>query len=281
MSRHASVEYSFDRERTRQLLVAFASSRSPEIREELALAYAGVVRYLALRFAYRGEPLEDLFQVGMLGLLKAIDRFEPARGFEFITFALPTIVGEIKRHFRDKGWALHVPRRLQDLNLAVTRAAERLSMELGRSATVDDIATKLGVTSEKVLEAQELGHAYSALSLDAELANSEKQSKPTNLAERIGFTDADMELFENAASLKRACELLDARERLVIYLRFYEEVPQTEIARRLNVSQMNISRLQRRAIRKIRQSLLQAETQTASYVSVDARSTATCASPEL
>jgi len=264
MSRHASVEYSFDRERTRQLLVEFASSRSPEIREELTLAYAGVVRYLALRFAYRGEPLEDLFQVGMLGLLKAIDRFEPARGFEFITFALPTIVGEIKRHFRDKGWALHVPRRLQDLNLAVTRAAETLSMELGRSASVDDIATKLGVTSEKVLEAQELGHAYSALSLDAELANSEKQSKPTNLAERIGFTDADMELFENAASLKRACEVLDARERLVIYLRFYEEVPQTEIARRLNVSQMNISRLQRRAIRKIRQSLLQAETQTAS-----------------
>jgi RNA polymerase sigma-B factor len=115
-----------------------------------------------------------------------------------------------------------------------------------------------------VLEAQELGHAYSALSLDAELANSEKQSKPTTLAERIGFTDDDMELFENAASLKRACEVLDAKERLVIYLRFYEEVPQTEIARRLNVSQMNISRLQRRAIRKIRQSFLQAETQTAS-----------------
>jgi RNA polymerase sigma-B factor len=264
MSKQTSVEYSFDRERTRQLLLDFASSRSPEIREELTLAYSGVVRYLSLRFAYRGELLEDLFQVGMVGLLKAIDRFEPERGFEFITFALPTIVGEIKRHFRDKGWALHVPRRLQDLNLAVTRAAETLSMELGRSATVDDIATKLGVTSEKVLEAQELGHAYSALSLDAELANSEKQSRPTNLAERIGITDADMELFENAASLKRACELLDARERLVIYLRFYEEVPQTEIARRLNVSQMNISRLQRRAIRKIRQSLFEAAPPTAS-----------------
>ena len=258
MSKHNSVEYSFDREQTRALLKVFASSRCPETREELVFAYAGVVRYLSMRFAHRGEPLEDLYQVGMVGLLKAIDRFEPERGFEFITFALPTIVGEIKRHFRDKGWALHVPRRLQDLNLAVTRAAETLSTELGRCATVDDIAAKLGVTSERVLEAQELGHAYCALSLDAELAASEKHSKPTNRAERIGIVDADIELFENAASLKRACEVLDAKERLVIYLRFYEEVPQTEIARRLNVSQMNISRLQRRAIRKIRQSLLEA-----------------------
>src|SRR6202011_4103744 len=145
MSKQTTVEYSFDRERTRQLFIDFASSRSPEIREELTLAYAGVVRYLALRFAYRGEPLEDLFQVGMVGLLKAIDRFDPARGFEFITFALPTIVGEIKRHFRDKGWSLHVPRRLQDLNLAVTRAVESLSMDLGRAETSDDIAAHLGV----------------------------------------------------------------------------------------------------------------------------------------
>jgi RNA polymerase sigma-B factor len=257
MSKNNSVEYSFDREQTRQLLVEFATSKSPEVREQLTLAYAGVVRYLAMRFAYRGEPLEDLIQVGMVGLLKAIDRFEPQRGFEFITFALPTIVGEIKRYFRDKSWALHVPRRLQDLNLAVSRQSEVLTMELGRSATVDDIAAKLGVTTEKVLEAQELGHAYSALSLDAELAASEKQSKATSLSERIGAADPDIAHFENAASLKRACEALDSKERLVVYLRFYEEVPQTEIARRLNVSQMNISRLQQRAIKKIRLSLLQ------------------------
>jgi RNA polymerase sigma-B factor len=257
MSKNSSAECSFDREQTRQLLVKFAGSKSPELREQLTLAYAGVVRYLAMRFANRGEPLEDLVQVGMVGLLKAIDRFEPERGFEFITFALPTIVGEIKRYFRDKSWALHVPRRLQDLHLAVSRQAEALTMELGRSATVDDIAAKLGVTSEKVLEAQELGHAYSTLSLDAELAASEKQSKSTSLSERIGAADPDIALFENTASLKRACEVLDSNERLVVYLRFYEEVPQTEIARRLNVSQMNISRLQRRAIRKIRQSLLQ------------------------
>ncbi|MDQ6766611.1 MAG: SigB/SigF/SigG family RNA polymerase sigma factor [Candidatus Eremiobacteraeota bacterium] len=264
MTKHASVDFSFDRKRTRQLLLEFAATKCPARREQLALAYAGVVRYLALRFAYRGEPLEDLIQVGMVGLLKAIDRFEPQRGFEFITFALPTIVGEIKRHFRDKGWALHVPRRLQDLNLAVTRAAESLSVELGRAATVDDIASKLGVTCEKVLEAQELGHAYSALSLDAELAASEKHSKPTNLAERIGVADTDVLHFENASSLKTACEILDPKERLVIYLRFYEEVPQTEIARRLNVSQMNISRLQRRAIKKIRQALLEGAVSTAS-----------------
>jgi RNA polymerase sigma-B factor len=248
---------SLDRKQTRELLERFAATRCPEAREQLTLTYAGVVRYLALRFANRGEPLEDLMQVGMIGLLKAIDRFDPQRGCEFITFAMPTIVGEIKRHFRDKGWALHVPRRLQDLNLAVNRLADRLSTELGRAATVDDIAQRLGVSSELVLEAQELGFAYCTLSLDAESPLSEKGTKATKFAERIGTEDHDMLVFENKASLKRACEVLDPRERLVIYLRYFEEMPQTEIARRLHVSQMNISRVQQRAIKKLRSLLVE------------------------
>jgi RNA polymerase sigma-B factor len=257
MMKNESVNYSIDRARAARLHAEFAESKDPEVRERLILAYAGVVRYLALRFTCRGEPLEDLIQVGMLGLIKAIDRFEPQRGFEFITFAMPTIIGEIKRHFRDKSWALHVPRRLQELSLAVTRTAETLSMELGRAATVDDIAKRVGVTSEKVLEAQELGRAYCVLSLDAELAASEKRSKPSTLGQRIGVADLDLERLESAVSLKDACQELDRDERLVIYLRFYEEVPQTEIARRLKVSQMKISRLQRRAIEKIRKTLLE------------------------
>ncbi|MBV8338532.1 MAG: SigB/SigF/SigG family RNA polymerase sigma factor [Candidatus Eremiobacteraeota bacterium] len=254
-SRHPRADFALDRAHAKALLAEFAQTRSPEVREQLVVAYTGVVRYLASRFAYRGEPLEDLIQVGMVGLLKAIDRFDASRGFEFITFAMPTIVGEIKRHFRDKGWALHVPRKLQDLNLAVTRTAEALTVELGRSATVDDIASRLGVSSEQVIEAQELGRAYTTYSLDADASATDHHAKPTSLAERIGIADGDMASFENIASLKRACEVLDPTERLVVYLRFYEEVPQTEIARRLGVSQMNISRVQRRAIKKIRASL--------------------------
>ena len=255
MTRSPRADFALDRSRAKELLAEFGRTRSPEVREELVIAYTGVVRYLASRFAYRGEPLEDLIQVGMVGLLKAIDRFDATRGFEFITFALPTIVGEIKRHFRDKGWALHVPRKLQDLNLAVTRAAETLTMELGRSATVDDIAGKLGVSGEQVIEAQELGRAYSTFSLDAELSSSDQRAKPRSLAERVGLADIGIASVENVTSLKQACEALDPTERLVIYLRFYEELPQTEIARRLNVSQMNVSRVQRRAIRKIRGAL--------------------------
>lgn len=255
-------EQPLDRQHAKRLLAEFACSKCPQLRSKLVAAYAGTVRYLALRFANRGEPLDDLIQVGMLGLLKAIDRFDPERGFEFITFAMPTIVGEIKRHFRDKGWALHVPRRLQDLNLAVVRASEELSVELGRSATVEDIASRLGVTSENVLEAQELGHAYSPLSLDAPYAPTGKQSAAAELAVRIGAPEPEMARVENLESLKCACTVLDKRERLIIYLRFYEELPQAEIARRLCVSQMNISRLQRGALKKIRRSMFDANERT-------------------
>ncbi len=250
--RRSRASLELDRARSKALFAEFAATRSPEAREQLTFAYTGVVRYLASRFANRGEPLEDLIQVGMIGLLKAIDRFDVSRGYEFITFALPTIVGEIKRHFRDKGWALHVPRKLQDLNLAVTRAAETLAVELSRSVTVDDIARTLGVSSERVIEAQELGHAYNAFSLDAALSSSEGLTT-AKLAERIGVVDGNLIAFEETEGLKQACEALDETERLVLYLRFYEELPQTEIARRLNVSQMNVSRVQRRAIRKLQQ----------------------------
>ena len=215
------------------------------------VAHLNLVRFLAVKFANRGEPLDDLVQVGTVGLLKAIDRFEIDRGVEFTTYATPTIVGEIKRYFRDKGWAVKVPRRLQELNLAVNRASDKLAIELGRSPTVGELATHLNATEEEILEAQELGQAYNLLSLDSEVSG-ETEKKSQTLADTVGVNDAGLELLEDRANLERAFTVLTGRERVIIYLRFYESVSQTEIAKRLNVSQMHVSRLQAKALEKLR-----------------------------
>jgi RNA polymerase sigma-B factor len=221
------------------------------LRDELVVAHLNLVRYLAVKFANRGESLDDLIQVGTVGLLKAIDRFDLDRGVEFTTYATPTIVGEIKRYFRDKGWAVKVPRRLQELNLAVNRAIEKLNVKLGHSPTVAELAAHLGASEEDILEAQELGQAYNLLSLDTELSG-EGDKKSQTLADYIGQTDAGLELLEDKANLERAFEVLTRRERVILYLRFYESVSQTEIAKRLNVSQMHVSRLQQKALDKLR-----------------------------
>jgi RNA polymerase sigma-B factor len=222
-----------------------------QLRNELVVAHLNLVRYLAVKFANRGESLDDLIQVGTLGLLKAIDRFDLERGVEFTTYATPTIVGEIKRYFRDKGWAVKVPRRLQELNLAVNRANEKLTVKLGHSPTVAELASHLGASEEDILEAQELGQAYNLLSLDTEL-NGEGDKKSQTLADYVGQNDAALELFEDRANLERAFSVLSGRERVILYLRFYESVSQTEIAKRLNVSQMHVSRLQQKALEKLR-----------------------------
>lgn len=256
-----------DRERTRELFALFIGARNrhdekpersdPEyerLRDELIVAHLNLVRFLAVRFANRGEPLDDLVQVGTVGLLKAIDRFDTERGVEFTTYATPTIVGEIKRYFRDKGWAVKVPRRLQELNLAVNRASDKLAIELGRSPTVAELAARLNAGEEEILEAQELGQAYNLLSLDSEVSG-ENDKKSQTLADTVGVSDAGLELLEDRANLERAFEVLSGRERVIIYLRFYESVSQTEIAKRLNVSQMHVSRLQAKALEKLRTAL--------------------------
>jgi RNA polymerase sigma-B factor len=221
------------------------------LRNELVVAHLNLVRYLAVKFANRGEALDDLIQVGTVGLLKAIDRFDLERGVEFTTYATPTIVGEIKRYFRDKGWAVKVPRRLQELNLAVNRANEKLTVKLGHSPTVAELAAHLGASEEDILEAQELGQAYNLLSLDGEL-NGEGDKKTQTLADYVGQNDAGLELLEDRANLERAFTVLSGRERVILYLRFYESVSQTEIAKRLNVSQMHVSRLQQKALEKLK-----------------------------
>jgi len=225
-----------------------------EVREELVVAHLNLVRFLAMKFVNRGEPLDDLVQVGTLGLLKAIDRFDTERGVEFTTYATPTIVGEIKRHFRDKGWAVKVPRRLQELNQSVNRSVDALAIELGRSPTVAELAERLNASEEEILEAQELGQAYNLLSLDSEVGG-DGDKKSQTLADTVGMTDTGMELLEDRANLERAFHVLTGRERVIIYLRFYESVSQTEIAARLQVSQMHVSRLQAKALEKLRGAL--------------------------
>lgn len=252
-----------DRERTRALFSSYSEARVrhaqrpaefdteyESLRDELIVAHLNLVRFLAMKFANRGEPLDDLIQVGAVGLLKAIDRFEIERGVEFTTYATPTIVGEIKRYFRDKGWALKVPRRLQELNFSVNRASERLALKLGRSPTVSELAVHLDASEEEILEAQELGQAYNLLSLDNDPARDGDSAQ--TLGETVGMNDPGLESLENRANLERAFHVLSGRERVIIFLRYYESVSQTEIAARLNVSQMHVSRLQAKALEKLR-----------------------------
>ena len=237
--------------RRREMFVLFAATREQSLRDDLVFAHLAMVRQLASRFASRAESLEDLNQVGIIGLIKAIDRFDPSRGVEFSSFAVPTIVGEIKRHFRDKSWAMRVPRRLKDLNVAVGRAVEELTIELGRAVTPADLAARLGVSVEDIVEAQETSRAYALQSLDAEMDGRDGRSSST-LGDSVGANDADLDLLLERTFLHDACATLSQRERIIVYLRFFQGVSQSEIARRLSCTQMHVSRLQRRALEKIR-----------------------------
>ncbi|MBI3923991.1 MAG: SigB/SigF/SigG family RNA polymerase sigma factor [Armatimonadetes bacterium] len=246
----------WDRERARELLAQYAGTRDSAIKDELVTQHLNLVRYLAGKFANRGENLEDLIQVGCLGLIKAIERFDPERGTEFTTYATPTIVGEIKRHFRDKGWAIKVPRRLQEFNASVAKTTEELTAALGRVPTAEEIARKLEVTAEDVLEAQELGQSYNLLSIDSEL-DTDDSRKTSSLLDYLGRSDFQLEQVEDRLALHRAFSCLAPRERLLMYLRFFENRSQSEVARVLNISQMHVSRLQARSLETMRQALSQ------------------------
>jgi len=227
----------------------FAETRDPELRNELVEAHLGLAEYLARRFANRGEPLDDLVQVASLGLTKAVDRFDPDRGLEFTTFATPTIVGELKRHFRDKGWAVRVPRRVQELHLRVTRVVDDLSLELGRPPTYAEVASRAGVTENEVVEAIDAGSAYRSASLDA--GRSDDEDTP-GLLGQLGTTDAELDRAERRAALSPLIAGLPEREQIMLYLRFYEGMTQSEIAKRLGISQMHVSRLLTRSLDQLR-----------------------------
>ena len=249
------VEASPQRQELRRLHRRYAEIDDPaerdRIREQLVRGYESLVHYLARRFQNRGEPLEDIVQVGFLGLIKAIDRFDPDLGNEFTTFATPTILGEIRRYFRDKGWAIRFPRRLQELHQQVLRTNEALKNELGRQPTVPEVAERLGVQPDDVLEAMEMSSALTPLSIDATVGSGEDGGR--QLGESVGGEDPNLDRVEMRQVLERAMQHLNERERRIMIMRFFEEMSQAEVAKRLGISQMHVSRLQRAALEQLRE----------------------------
>jgi RNA polymerase sigma-B factor len=227
------------------------SERRRRVRDQLAEMHLPLVEYLARRFTGRNEPFPDLVQVGAIGLLKAIDRFEPERGLEFSTFATPTILGEIKRHFRDTGWLLHVPRRAQELQARLATARAELSQELHRAPTVRELAARLQVSEDNVIEALDVSCAYSGVPLDA---LTETDSGPVDNP-LLSELDEQLDRVEQRAVLRPALDTLPRREREVLMLRFLAGKSQTEIAQIIGVSQMQVSRLISRSLARLREEL--------------------------
>ena len=243
------------REELRALHRRYRDSKDPaerdRLRAQLVDAYHDFVYFLARKFQNRGEPLDDIVQVGYLGLIKAIERFDPDLGFEFTTFATLTVAGEIKRHFRDKGTAIRFPRRLQELRQSVVRVNEEMKNQLGREPTVSELAERLGVPPEDVTEAMEMGPAFVPLSLDQPIGSADGQESRV-VAEQIGTEDPELDRVEMRDLLNRAMVHLTPRERAIMAMRFYDQLSQSEIARRLGISQMHVSRLQRAALDQLR-----------------------------
>ena len=221
-------------------------------RDGLVTLHLPLVEHCARRFRNRGEPLEDLVQVGTIGLIKAIDRFDLERGVEFSTYATPTIIGEIKRHFRDKGWAIRVPRRLQELRMQISATTAELTQKLGRSPTPRELAEAIGCTVEEIIEGMESSNAYSTLSLDA---SDSSDDGPPSMLDTLGVDDEGLEHVEIRESIKPLLEGLGAREKRILLLRFFKNMTQSQIAEEIGVSQMHVSRLLTKTLAQLRTSL--------------------------
>jgi RNA polymerase sigma-B factor len=235
-----------------QLLRDYARTRDENAREELVRRFLPFARSLAKRYSGGVEPIDDLFQVASLGLVSALERYDPERGVPFAAFAGPTVLGELRRHFRDRVWTLRVPRGLQESIRAVEGAIAKLSHELERSPTVAEIADLLEIGQADVLEAFEAGAARRIVSLDRPTAGSEPGDEAP-MAERIGGDDPGYELVENRAALDAGANILDETEREVLRLRFAEDLTQSKIAAQVGYSQMHVSRILRRALGKLRE----------------------------
>jgi RNA polymerase sigma-B factor len=241
-----------DQEQVEALFREFKRTGDPRLRERLIQMHLNLVRFLARKFANRGEPLDDLIQVGNIGLINAVDRFDPERRIRFATYATPTIVGEIKRYFRDRGWAIKVPRHLQEINLAANKAVDALVQRLDRAPTIAEIAKEVGASEEETLEAIELGQMYELISLDSEAGQPEDESH-TTLADYVGGDDVILDEIGVRSSLVDILKRLPERERKIIELRFFRNMSQTDVARTLDISQMHVSRLQHKAITRLRE----------------------------
>jgi RNA polymerase sigma-B factor len=228
-------------------------SQRDAARDALVHLHLPLVEHCARRFRNRGEPFEDLVQVGTIGLLKSIDRFDTDRGVEFSTYATPTIIGEIKRYFRDKGWAIRVPRRLQELRMQIGAASAELTQSLGRSPTPRELAETLGCTVEEIVEGIESSNAYATLSLDA--SDNGEDGAAATMLDAIGVDDANLEHVEIRESLKPLLDQLEPREKKILLLRFFKNMTQSQIADEIGVSQMHVSRLLTRTLAQLRRSL--------------------------
>lgn len=249
MTSKNSGKSAWDKEKTRELFRRFKEEGDMDAREKLVMSHLNLVRFIANKFKNRGEPIDDLIQVGYLGLLKAIDRFDPSRGLEFTTFATPTIMGEIKRHFRDKGWSVRVPRRLQELSAKVNQATDTLTSQLQRSPTIAEIADYLDATVDEVLEAMESSSAYSSVSLEAP-SGADDDDTPS-VIDRYATEDSDLAFTDDRIIIEEALASFSPRERDVIEMRFLKGMTQIEIAEKLGISQVQVSRLLRRTLKKV------------------------------
>lgn len=246
------------RRRSAELFVVFrdedrSAAERDTARDALVHLHLPLVEHCARRFRNRGEPYEDLVQVGTIGLIKSVDRFDTERGVEFSTYATPTIIGEIKRYFRDKGWAIRVPRRLQELRMQISASTAELTQRLGRSPTPRELAEAIGCSVEEIVEGLESSNAYSTLSLDA--TDDDSDGPGQSMLDAMGVDDEALEHVEIRESVKPLLENLPAREKKILLLRFFKNMTQSQIAEEIGVSQMHVSRLLSRTLEQLRQSL--------------------------
>jgi RNA polymerase sigma-B factor len=254
---HLEDRASLSRDRSHTLFAQLIAAHSSAMdraraRGQLVELHLPLVDRCARRFLNRGEPFEDLVQVGTIGLIKAVDRFDIDRGVEFSTYATPTIIGEIKRHFRDTGWAIRVPRRLQELRMSIAAATSDLSQRLGRSPTPREVADRLGVAVEDVVAGMESSHAYATLSLDAGQSHTDGIR---SMLETMGAADAALHDVEVRESIRPLLERLPERERQIVILRFFRQMTQSQIAAEIGISQMHVSRLLTRTLAELRDAL--------------------------
>ena len=251
-SRMPKGRLAWDKDRTRELFRRFKEEGDEDAREQLIMSHLNLVRFLASKFKNRGEPLDDLVQVGTIGLIKAIDRFDTTRGLEFTTFATPTIMGEIKRHFRDKGWSVRVPRRLQELSSKVNQVTDELTKDLQRSPSVEEIAEALDSNVDEVLEAMESSSAYSSVPLEA---GGQGDDEAPSVIDHYVTEDEDLAASDDRMVLEETVRDFSPREQAIIRMRFLEGMTQVEIAKKLGISQVQVSRLLRRTLQKVQEKI--------------------------
>ncbi|MCS1352135.1 RNA polymerase sigma factor SigB [Mechercharimyces sp. CAU 1602] len=249
-----SPRQNLTKESIKEKIVRYQEEEDPGLQEELVKHYQGLVSNMAAKFSRGAEPYEDLYQVGMIGLLAALKRFDTTYGHTFESFAIPTIVGEIKRHMRDKTWSVHVPRRIKELGPRIKRAVEELTTLNQRSPQVAEIAEHLQVREEEVLEAMEMGRSYNAVSVDSPIEAGSDGSQIT-LLDLVGEQDISFEQVDQRMILEKAFQILSEREQKILQLTFFENHSQKQAGEALGISQMHVSRLQRKALHKLREAI--------------------------